>query len=476
MRRLALPALALAWLWAGDAMACPKGQKRETHVVAAGDSLSEIGARYGMSLRALEDENPGLRRDSILKLGRKIRVCLSPETAAARARDVKGDGKGDGKDAGPVKCGKDKVVLRYPAQVGDSVGKIAARFGIAEAQVVARNPALKKDPDVIKAGQALELCVEERRAAAAPECDYQTPFFEHVVVPGEDPSDIAGRYGVRSRDLFRWNRGLEKRARRLHAGDTIKVCPQIAPRVRERVVHKVVKGESLGVIALKYGLTPGELIAYQDGKVKKEDTLSIGQELVVWRDGAIAPGFGGEYEDDSGVLKRGVQLAPGPRYVVKSPANAWGTARTIRTIQEAVAAYSRRATKGPDVHIGDISRKGGGPFPPHRSHQHGRDVDVGYVLKGEAADQVRFLNAGRSNLDVERTWALVKAFLDTDQVRYIFMDYELQRLLYEHAKASGESEDALDELFQYPRGRGRSFGIIRHWKSHVNHFHVRFRE
>ena len=34
----------------------------------------------------------------------------------------------------------------------------------------------------------------------------------------------------------------------------------------------------------------------------------------------------------------------------------------------------------------------------------------------------------------------------------------------------------LDALFQYPRGKRRSYGLIRHWRNHVNHFHVRFRE
>jgi hypothetical protein len=38
------------------------------------------------------------------------------------------------------------------------------------------------------------------------------------------------------------------------------------------------------------------------------------------------------------------------------------------------------------------------------------------------------------------------------------------------------SQDDLDELFQYPRGKNRTRGIIRHSKGHVNHFHVRFRK
>jgi hypothetical protein len=54
------------------------------------------------------------------------------------------------------------------------------------------------------------------------------------------------------------------------------------------------------------------------------------------------------------------------------------------------------------------------------------------------------------------------------------MDYSVQALLYEHAKGKGASQDLLDELFQYPRGKRRQYGLIRHEPGHGDHFHVRF--
>ena len=75
------------------------------------------------------------------------------------------------------------------------------------------------------------------------------------------------------------------------------------------------------------------------------------------------------------------------------------------------------------------------------------------------------------------TWAFFnKAFVDTEDVRAVFLDYNLQKLLYEHARKQKVSESTLDVLFQYPRGKGRNYGIIRHWKGHKDHFHVRFRK
>lgn len=480
--RVLAPAFALLTLLGAHeaAAACPKGQKRIEHEIAAGDTLSAIAVKYETSMRAIEGQNPGLTKDSVLKLGKKLRVCVAGEAAAktdakaASKTDAKASAKG--KDEAAKKCGKGRVFTAYTVQKGDNLGKISERYAITDAAILEHNPKIRRRKDNLQVGEELAICVDEKRQSGAAECGHRTPIFEHIVLPGDNPGRIAGRYGVTVKDLYRWNRKLKERTKFLQYGEKVRVCPEIAPRVLEKITHSVQKGENLGAIALRYDLTLRELVDYQDGKVKADEMLAVGTPLVIWREGPIAPGFGGEYEDDSGVLRQGVQLAAGQHYMVKTPSHAWGTAKTVRLIQTAVAAYRRKISKAPEVHVGDISRKGGGKFPPHRSHQHGRDVDVGYVLKGDGADESRFLHANKSNLDLERTWALIKAFIDTDEVRYIFMDYDLQRLVYEHAKSTGVSAETLDALFQYPRGKRRSYGLIRHWRNHVNHFHVRFRE
>lgn len=168
-----------------------------------------------------------------------------------------------------------------------------------------------------------------------------------------------------------------------------------------------------------------------------------------------------------------VQLTPGPGYVVKKPVFAWGTPRTVHLLREAMRLYTRAVRGSPAVHVGDISKREGGPFPPHLSHQSGRDIDIGYVLRGHQAEVTRFLPAVEGNLDRERTWALVEALLATEGVAYIFMDYDVQRTLYEHARAAGVDQARLDRIFQYPHGRYAWRGIIRHWRGHDDHFHVR---
>ena len=206
------------------------------------------------------------------------------------------------------------------------------------------------------------------------------------------------------------------------------------------------------------------------------ESLAIRQETVELREGDVYYPDLVEPEDFVGVLGQGLQLPPGLHYVVKRPDNAYGTPRTVRAIQEAVRAYRQKVSGGPQIHIGDLSRRGGGAFPPHLSHRHGRDVDVGYVLRGSEADDPRFRHAGPHNLDVARTWSLLRAFLEAGAAHYVFLDYGLQGLLYEHAIAEGIPPVRLAEVFQYPRGRHAPHGVVRHWRGHVNHFHVRFRE
>jgi LysM repeat protein len=335
---------------------------------------------------------------------------------------------------------------------------------------------------------------ERTRAPAHADCDNRVPIWEHVVDAGEHLGGIAGRYGVRRADLLRLNPELTN-PDRIRVGQRLRVCPTIAPRIRKPIEVVVKSGDTAGGIALAHGLTVSELVGMQHGKLDDPNRLAAGARLQLVVDGGVVPEFlpaepdpppkpagrsGGRSSPRAGRTGErpsvSAQLRLDVEHVfVKRPHLAWGTTSTIRHIEGAVDHYRRRHRGAPQVHIGDISKRGGGALQPHLSHRAGVDVDVGYVLLGADGHRTRFSGVTRANLDVARTWALVKAFVDTGAVEVIFMDYGLQEVLYEHAKQRGVSEDDLDELFQYPRGRGRSHGIIRHWRSHQHHFHVRFR-
>lgn len=456
------------------------------HTVTAGQTLGHIANKHKVSQRDLIETNPALKKNpDMLSVGQELDVCAAKERAAADDAAAKAEkaGKVTEKDSEkgsvapkkPKSCGDGGTLVEHEVVSGETLDEIASHFAVTKKEVFRRNPKLAAAPHMLSVGQVIKICADQQRATNSKLCEFQTPTFVHEVVPGENLGMIAGRYGVRRGDLQRWNSKLRSEPDMLTVGQKIQVCPEIAPRERKQITYTVQPGDTLGTIAERYDLTARELSRFQrGGKLEDPSSLRPGQELRVWVDGSIAPGFSTDARD-KGVLTAGVLLPTGKHYHVKWEAGAWGTDETIRAIQSAVSAYKQKMPGGPKVYIGDISKKGGGPFSPHSSHQHGKDVDVGYVIKGSSSgDKPR--NATPENLDVARTWRLLKSFIDTDQVVYIFVDYKLQKLLYEYAQEQGASEEFLDEIFQYPRGRRRTYGLIRHWKGHTNHFHVRFRK
>jgi murein endopeptidase len=171
-----------------------------------------------------------------------------------------------------------------------------------------------------------------------------------------------------------------------------------------------------------------------------------------------------------GALWGGVQLQPGAYIEPASSDFAWGTQGVISAIELAAAQVNKRFPKTPKLFVGDISNRHGGWLRPHRSHQSGLDADVGFYYLGGAA---WYQPATGDNLDVARTWALVKALMDHGNVEYMFMDRTVQTLLHEHAKQLGEDPMLMHDVFQ---SEDHSDTVIRHAAGHISHFHVRFED
>lgn len=313
-----------------------------------------------------------------------------------------------------------------------------------------------------------------KKLAPAKACKYRTPIYMHRVEAGEHLGLIAGYYGVTRKDLVELNEDLSD-PDRIMVGQGVRVCPEIPPREEKRIAHVIRRGEAFESIARHYGLTVETLLEMQSDKLSDPNKIRVGQTLTVVVQGDIVAGFEPK-KPKRGRLGASTKLKAGTGYVLKRPHLVYGTQKTVSLLSRVISRYRKRAGGGPKLHIGDISRKNGGPLSGHLSHQRGVDVDVGLVLKGKDANTVKFVKANGSNLDVRRTWVLVHEFLRTGRVRYIFLDYEVQKELYEYAKGHGVSKERLDMYFQYPRGRGRGHGLIRHWRNHQDHIHVRFRE
>lgn len=168
-----------------------------------------------------------------------------------------------------------------------------------------------------------------------------------------------------------------------------------------------------------------------------------------------------------GSLWGGVEMK-GSEGILRAGGYGWGTELVVRSIERAVRQVRRCYPGSPDLYVGDIARERGGWLKPHRSHQSGLDADIGYYYR---IGPFWYMRATAENLDVARTWALVRALLDGGNVEMIFMDLSIQRLVRDHIKTLPEAEQPPEDLFASPT---RKDAMIRHTWGHATHFHVRF--
>ena len=290
----------------------------------------------------------------------------------------------------------------------------------------------------------------------------------YKVVGGDTLLKIGNRFGVKAKDIKRWNRLKGDSVRK---GQTLKIHPNKMPRTRHRTWHKVKKGETLIHVAKKYKVDLDDLQAWNSRVDPRK--LRTGQKLAIWKLGPenTSKSSGSA---NSGNLAGGMMLPDGRGYRVRSGKRAYGTGQTVSTIQSVIEENAKKHPKAGDLMIGDVSFKDGGYMRPHVSHQSGRDADISYYIKGTDTAW-RFRVASARTLNVKATWDLFHSFIETGKVEYIFVDYSLQRVLYEHAKKRGFKEAYLDKVFQYPRGRGSARGTIRYSRGHDDHFHIRFK-
>lgn len=230
---------------------------------------------------------------------------------------------------------------------------------------------------------------------------------------------------------------------------------------RKTVVYTVKKGDTLGKIAKRFRVTVPQLRRWNR---LKGDRIRAGHRLRV----ATTVDSG-----RSGRLKDAVRLPDGEGWYLKNPDESWGTPRTVAVVQQALTAWRARHPDDPPLVVGDISRRHGGWFPPHRSHRDGRDIDIGLPARDKRPLK-HFARLGRE-LDAESTWDIIEEFLRTGEVQLILLDSRLQRPVRAVAEKRGYTEADLALLFQWPRSPRSRGAIIRHARGHADHLHIRIR-
>jgi penicillin-insensitive murein endopeptidase len=185
-----------------------------------------------------------------------------------------------------------------------------------------------------------------------------------------------------------------------------------------------------------------------------------------------------------GRLVRGMQLRES-RYVRYVPEYAaagrfYGTWQLVQLLERAARRVALRLP-GSRLSVGELSSKEGGDVVGHRSHESGRDADVGFFMTradgrpyaGHSFAQFDAQGRGLPphpglRFDDARNWELVAKLVDDAdaRVQYIFVAHDIkQRLLREAARRKAPAELV-----------SRAAAVLvepAHGNPHRSHFHVR---
>jgi LysM repeat protein len=169
---------------------------------------------------------------------------------------------------------------------------------------------------------------------------------------------------------------------------------------------------------------------------------------------------------EQGRVINAVQLGEDPAWTRQRPDLAWGVQETIDGLAAAFRAVRAQFPDSPPARLSHVGAREGGKLHPHRTHQSGRDADVGLFYRTD-----RRSRGGRweRRVDPARNWALIKALVTLADVQVILVDRRIQAVLRDHALKVGEDRAWVDRIF-----RGGRQALVQHARHHRDHFHVRF--
>ncbi len=179
--------------------------------------------------------------------------------------------------------------------------------------------------------------------------------------------------------------------------------------------------------------------------------------------GSISVGFA-----DSGRLINGVHMPDDPAYQLVVPENAWGTAETVEFLTRVARAVRSQFPNAAPLRINHIGKKDGGWLRPHKSHQSGRDVDIGFYYKDGGGPGGRSRDRTKS-IDLALNWAFLKAVVTETDVQLVLTDRKIQKVLHDYAVEKGEDPAWVASIIG-----GGPGALTQHARRHRDHFHVRF--
>jgi len=336
---------------------------------------------------------------------------------------------------------------------GNTLSVLARRFNIDIDKLRQWN---ELDDDAIQVGQELVLEPSPDSAPQGGEI--------YRVARGDTLKRIAKSYNVTLEQMLDWNPELNPD--RIVEGQKLRVGTG-----SRRITYRIRAGDTLSSIAAHNRVTVRELARWNPGI--RPDRIRADKKLVIYS--KLPPSYSESIgAPNRGRLLNGVRLPPHSAYIIRDRDRVWGTEETIANLVFAFDSVKKLDRKAPRLMVHDISLRYGGNMFGHDSHETGRDADIAYYQRDCPKGICAFKPVSATNLDLEHQWILLKYWLRRRHAEAIFIDYRLQKALYQYARKKGATEEQLKMWFQYPRGRTFPLGVIRHYPKHNDHIHIRF--
>ena len=248
----------------------------QQYLVRGGDTVSQIAARTGASVGAINRANK-LAQAATIRIGQQLTIPSGAPTAVG---------------ATPVVTAP--VAASHTVTSGETVSRIAARSGASVAAIVAANGLDARA--YIRVGQRLTIPGSAGAVAVATRVVSAGPVAaSHRVASGETVSGIAAKYGTSVAVIAAAN-GLDARAF-IRVGQQLSLtgsapaavaatrsvtaafAAPVAAAAAVARLHPVTAGETLSAIAARYG-TSVAAVAATNG-LDRRALIKIGQQLTI---------------------------------------------------------------------------------------------------------------------------------------------------------------------------------------------------
>jgi LysM repeat protein len=265
------------------------------HLVQKDEIMETIAPRYGMTLAELRKANPSVEDPNRLFIGQWLFIPIQFDAQPVPLASITGEvfdfappasasATPPAATAAPTVAPTEAAspttaptavptipastsltpgsLITITVQEGESLLAYARRYGVSGSSMLALNPHIRKDPNLIFPGTPLTIPVEVSFAPSI-----STPFF-YVVQPGDTTLSVADKFEMIVEVLLRANPKAS-----LAPGSVLLIPP--GPHV-----YTVKPGDQLRFIAARYVMTP-ELILKFNPQIEDPDLIFAGQQLFI---------------------------------------------------------------------------------------------------------------------------------------------------------------------------------------------------